>query len=290
MGLLSIQILNAISYSLLLALIASGLVIVFGILKLVNFAHGSFYMIGAYIGFLIYQITGSFILALILAPIVVAVIGIVFQKLISIKLKENDELKYILLTFGLALVIENAVNMIWGNDTHIVQPPEFLSGVIPIFGFDYPVYRIFVTLISLITCILIYLLISKTTFGIKIKASTEDGEMATALGINVKKTGMIVFGLGIGLAGFAGIMSAPYLSISPHMGMNIIIHLFIIIVIGGMGSLSGAIIASFILGFVEIIGGVFFPNLSIIFIYLVMFSILMVNKDGIAKFFKRELI
>lgn len=276
-----IHILNALASGMILALAALGLTMIFGFLRVVNFAHGAFYMLGAYLSLTIVNYTSNFWLALIVSPIVVGIIGIILERFWLRKLSEREEIFSMLLTFGIALIIGNVVKIFWGTGNHAYNSPEFLQGSISILGFPYPSYRIFVIGFALFISAILYILFHHTKIGIRVRAGTIDGEMASAIGIDTKTLGSIVFALGCALAAMAGVIAGPYLTLTPDMGSTIIITVFIVIVIGGMSSLSGAIASAIIVGFVQTIGSIFMPDFAMVFVYLVMIIVLIFNSEGI---------
>lgn len=282
-----IHILNALASGMLLALTALGLTMIFGFLKVVNFAHGAIYMLGAYFAFTIINYSTNFWIALITAPILVGLIGVVLERFLLRKLEQREEIYSMLLTFGIALIIENLVKMMWGTGNHTYRGPELIQGSIEIFGFPYPAYRLFVIGFSALVCLVLYFLFHHTKLGIRVRAGTEDGDMASALGINTKKLGMWVFGAGCALAALAGVVAGPYLTLTPDMGGTIIITTFIIIVIGGMSNLLGAIVSALIVGFVQTIGSIFMPDFAMVFVYIIMILVLIINSNGIMSFIKK---
>lgn len=282
-----IHVLNALAYSMLLALTALGLTMIFGFLKVVNFAHGAIYMLGAYFALTMINYVSNFWIALILAPILVGLLGIVLERFLLRKLEQRDEIYSMLLTFGIALILENLVKMIWGTGNHTYNGPEFIQGSIDIFGYPYPAYRLFVIVFAIFICLLLYFLFHHTKLGIRVRAGTEDGDMAAALGINTKRLGMWIFGSGCTLAALAGVVAGPYLTLTPDMGGAIIITAFIVIVIGGMSNLLGTIVSALIVGFVQTIGSIFMPDFAMVFVYIVMILVLIINSQGIMSLIKK---
>lgn len=285
--LIGVHFLNGLAYGMLLALIAVGLVLIFGFLGIVNFAHGAIYMLGAYIAFTVVTHTDSFWLSLIVSPLLVGGMGILVERLLLRKMQNIDPIYSALFTFGLALAIENFVRMIWGTTSYSPEAPSFLQGSVNLFGYPYPAYRLFVILFSAILCFVMYYLLFRSRLGIRMRAATDDREMAAALGLNVSTLGVAVFGIGCALAAVAGVIAGPFLSLSPDMGVYVIVDAFIIIVIGGMGNFLGAIVSAILIGFVQSIGSVFMPQFSMVFVYLVMILILVVNADGLMSMIKK---
>src|SRR5690625_3614140 len=277
---------NALTLGLLLALIASGLTIIFGFLNIINFGHGALYMFGAYIGYQIYQITDSFWLAILFAPIIMGAVGLLLQRYILEKLSDKSPVYVILFTFGMALFIENLTRMIWGVNMISVSPPPLLAGSVTI-GYPFPVYRLFIIVFSAIVLLGVYFLLTKTRIGIIVRAGTEDQEMASVLGANVKLIGVGVFAAGTALAALAGVVTGPYLSLDPHMGMAIIIDAFIVLVIGGMTSFAGTILAGLAIGFLQVFGGIYFSELTIVFTLILMILVIVKNPKGLGALFDR---
>jgi branched-subunit amino acid ABC-type transport system permease component len=286
LGVFISHFLNGLTLGLLFALIASGLTIIFGFLHIINFSHGGLYMLGAYLGYQIYQTTGNFWVALLLAPIAMGVIGLLLQRFVLSRLSGKSPIYVILFTFGLALFIENLTRMIWGANMIGVSPPPLLSGTVSI-GYPYPVYRLFLIVFSAAILLGIYFLLTKTNVGLIVRAGTEDQEMASVLGVNKKIIGLGVFTVGTALAALAGVVTGPYLMLDPHMGMGIIIDAFIVMVIGGMTSFAGTIAAGLVVGFVQVFGGIYFSDLTIVFTLVIMIFIILTNPKGLGALFNK---
>lgn len=247
--------LNALSRSLLLFLVASGLTLVFGLMGVVNFAHGAFYMLGGYFAIALLGLSESFWIALLIAPILVAIVGVVLEYYTFKPLYGQDPIIQVLLTFGLAIVLEETVMLIWGVNAIRLAGPEMLTGAVPILGINYPAYRLFVIVIGSAVAIALFLLIERTRYGLIIKAGTIDDIMVETLGINIDRVFTIMFGLGVALAGVGGVITGPLTSVYPAMGIEIIILAFIVVVVGGIGSLTGSLVGALIVGSVSTIGG-----------------------------------
>lgn len=273
----------------LLALTASGLSLIFGFMKVVNFAHGAIYMLGAYFALFFIGVFDNFWIALIVSPLLVAGIGVVLERLLISKIAKRSELDTILLTFGLAFLIENVIKMIWGSTNHTYAPPALLEGTISLFGAQYPTYRLFIIVFAGVICTLLYIILNKTILGVRVKAGTEDDQMASALGINTKLLGSLVFAIGCGLAGIAGVVSGPLLSLSPSMGGSIIITTFIVVVISGMGSFLHAIIAAIVVGFIDTLGSIVWPDFARILVYIAMILVL-ISKNNLPSYLKPKRI
>lgn len=283
-----IYILNGLALGMLLALTASGLSLIFGFMKIVNFAHGALYMLGAYFALFIIGKLDNFWLALLISPLIVAIVGVIVERGLLCKIVNRGEMDSVLLTFGLALLIENVVKMIWGSGNFTYNPPELLSGTIKVFGYSYPSYRIFVIIFSALICFLLYLILHKTILGVRVRAGTEDGEMASVLGINTMILGTFVFAIGCALAAVAGVISGPFLSLSPSMGASIIITTFIVVVIGGMGKLLNTIVSAVFVGFIQSFGSIVMPDFMMVLVYIVMILVLL-NNNGVSRMFRAKL-
>jgi branched-chain amino acid transport system permease protein len=278
-----IQLLNAVQYGLLLFLLSSGLTLIFGIMGVINLAHGSFYMVGAYLAFWLAKRTGSLWLAIPIAVATAFAIGLLLETAIFRRLYKRDHLYQVLLTFGLILVFEELRSILFGDDVHGVAVPEILNYSIPLTDtLSYPAYRLFVTAVCLAIAGLLYLVIHRTRVGMMIRAGNSNREMAASLGINIPLLFALVFAFGVALAAFAGAIAAPISSVFPGMGNHILIICFVVVVIGGIGSINGALIASLAVGLADTLGKVFAAEYSAVAVYLVMAAILLWRPQGIA--------
>ena len=280
---LLIQFLNALQFSMTLFLLAVGLTIIFGLMKIVNLAHGSLYMVGAYLGLSITNYTDSFWLALVIAPILTALIGAILYYLLFKHIQNADPMKQVLLTFGLIYIALDSVRLLWGTMSHSISAPNILSNSILLVNEPYPSYRLFVIAIGLIVLFILYIILEKTKIGAKVRASVDDPETAQLLQINTDKILFYTFALGCGLAGLAGITVAPILGVEPGMDMEVLVLTLIVVVVGGPGSLKGAIIGSLLIGFVDSFGKVYIPQLAQIIIYAVMALTILFKPDGLYK-------
>jgi len=278
-----IQILNALQFSMTLFLLAVGLTIIFGLMKIVNLAHGSLYMVGAYIGLSIFNYTESFWLALIFAPVLTALIGAILYSLLFKHIQNADPMKQVLLTFGLIYIGLDAVRLLWGTMSHSISAPNLLSNSLLVLNEPYPSYRLFVILVGFVVMFTLYFVLEKTKIGAKVRASVDDPETAQLLKINTDKILFYTFALGCGLAGLAGITVAPILGVEPGMDMEVLVLTLIVVVVGGPGSLKGVIIGSLLIGFVDSFGKVYIPQLAQIIIYAVMALTLLFKPDGLYK-------
>lgn len=277
-----IQILNSIQYGLLLFLVASGLTLIFGIMGIINLAHGSFYMIGAYMAFSLSALTGNLFVAILLGVVLSVVLGVLLEWLLFSHLYHRDHLDQVLLTYGLILIFEELRSLIVGDDVHGVKTPDLLNYSIPLTdNLSYPVYRLFMSAVCLLLAGLMYVLIQRTRFGMMIRAGAANREMAQSLGININLIYRLVFALGVALAAFAGMLAAPVSSVFPGMGSQVLIICFVVVVIGGIGSVWGALVAALLIGFADTFGKVLFPDFAGISVYLLMAAILLWRPEGL---------
>lgn len=279
---LLIQTLNGIQYGLLLFLIASGLTLVFGIMGIINLAHGSFYMIGAYLAFSFTQWTGSLPLAIVLGIPVTLVLGLAVEKAFIVHLYRRDHLQQVLLTFGLILIFNELQLIVWGGDPNGVPVPPALSGSIPVSDtLSYPVYRIFLSAVCLLLAGLLAFVIQKTRLGMRIRAGASNREMVESLGVNVRLLYALVFSVGVTLAGVAGMLAAPVETVYPGMGEQILIISFVVVVIGGIGSVKGAFVGALAIGLVDVYGQVFVPEIASVAVYALMAAVLLWRPAGL---------
>ncbi|MCF8483019.1 MAG: branched-chain amino acid ABC transporter permease [Rhodospirillum sp.] len=264
------------------AVLSLGLALIFGLLNLINFAHGTFYMLGAFVSWLGLRYLGiDYWTSLVVAPLAVALFGIVIERTMLKRLYDLDHLYGLLLTFGLALVIEGVFRQLHGASGQPYAIPSALSGGVNL-GFMYlPVYRAWVILASLVMCLVTWLIIERTKLGALLRAATENPDLVRAFGVNVSLMITVVFGFGAALAAFAGVLAAPIYSVNPIMGANLIIVVFAVVVIGGMGSIMGAILSGFLLGLVEGLTKVYWPEASSVVAFMVMAVVLMVKPAGL---------
>ena len=248
------QSVNALSQAALLFFLGVGLTLIFGIMRIVNFAHGALYMLGAFIGYSLAHATGTYWVALALAPVMVGVIGTAFELVILRRLYRRDAHAFLMVTFGLALVVTEAVRLIWGPDALQVPPPKLLSGVVFLLGEPFPVYRLFLAASGVVVALAIWQLLERTRLGLVIRATSQNAEMVHALGIDVNLVRSGVFGIGCGLAALGGVLAAPLVTASHGMAATVIIDAFVIVIIGGMGSFVGSLIGALLIAFVQVFG------------------------------------
>ena len=260
-ALLFVQLLNGLQYGVLLFLLAAGLTLVFGIMSFVNLAHGSLYMVGAYAAALAYGATGSFALAVLAAMGAALLVGVVLELTIVSRLYRRDHLDHVLATFGLVMFFNELVRLVWGPQPLFVQVPEVLAGTMQLFGFNYPSYRFAIIAVGLLVAVGSYGLIHKTRVGMLIRAGAQNPQLVGALGVNIGLLNAMLFGVGAMLAGLAGAMAGPLLSVQSGMGESVLITTLVVIVIGGIGSVNGALYAALIVGVVDTLGRVLLPLL-----------------------------
>ena len=293
------QCLNRVQLGMLLFLLAAGLTLVFGIMDLVNLAHGSLYMLGAYFAATFAAVTESFVVAVILAVAVSLVVGMVLEVVAIRRLYSRSHLDHVLGTFGLVLFFNELVRLVWGPaGMTLPLPPQMLTAVQIIPGVYYPLYRLVIIFAALAVAAFLYVLVMRTRLGMLIRAGASNREMVGALGVNIKLLYTLVFGLGAALAGFAGVMQAPILTVQIGMGENILILAFVVIIIGGIGSIRGAFVAAIIVGLIDTLGRAFLPDmlrhmlsinaaqtlapaLSSMSIYVLMAAILVFRPEGL---------
>ncbi|MEY4363212.1 MAG: High-affinity branched-chain amino acid transport system permease protein LivH [Pseudomonadota bacterium] len=279
-----IQLLNSVQYGLLLFMLAAGLTLIFGIMGVVNLAHGSFYMLGAYLAWSLASWTGHFALAVVLGLVLSVAFGLLIERLLFRHFYQRTHLDQVLLTFGLIYVFEEMRSMLWGDDVHGLNVPESLSGSIALTDtLSYPVYRLFMSGVCLLIALGLYGLISKTRLGMKIRAGAFNHEMTEALGVNIKRIHAVVFALGVGLASIAGMLAMPVSSVYPNMGSQVLIMCFVVVVIGGIGSVRGALIAALLVGLVDTFGKVLLPQVSGMLVYALMAAVLLFKPEGLFK-------
>jgi branched-chain amino acid transport system permease protein len=254
-ALLIVQTLNGLQLGVLLFLIAAGLTLVFGVMDFINLAHGVQYMLGAYLAVMFYALTGNFLFALILALGAALLFGLLLEFAVFRHLYERNHLDHVIATFGIILFLNQGVKFVWGAAPLTLPMPEMFTGSVALMpGLLYPVWRLVIIGAGLAVAILLYVLVTQTRIGMLVRAGATNANMVSALGVDIRRLFMIVFGFGAMLAGFAGVMIAPILSVEPGMGDTILILAFVVIVIGGIGSIRGAFIAALLIGLVDTLG------------------------------------
>jgi branched-subunit amino acid ABC-type transport system permease component len=275
------QALNGLAYGVLLFLLSVGLTLIFGMLDVVNLAHGSYYMLGAYAGLTVIAAMGSFWLALLVAPLVVALVGAAVERTCLRPLYRRGPLDQVLLTFGLIYVFEDVVKWIWGGRIRSIPAPALFSGSVTILGATIPSYRLFVIGVGLAMALVLWAIIEKTRLGAIIRAGVFDPEMTAGMGINIDRVFTGVFAFGAGLAGLSGVIAGPIQSAYPPMGASILVPALIVVVVGGLGSLKGSLAGSLIIGQAETFGKAWLPGASMLIIYVVMALVLLLRPQGL---------
>jgi branched-chain amino acid transport system permease protein len=281
MEFIATQLVNGLAYGVLLFLMSAGLSLIFGLMNVVNIAHGSFFMIGAFAALAIMKWTGSFWAALALSWIPAVVIGIVMERVFIRRLYARGHLDQVLLTFGFTFVFVDLVRMIFGADIRELPVPEILTGVVQVGGVVVPKYRIFLIAFGGVTALLLWLFLERSRVGAMVRAGVDDAFTARGIGINVELLFGTVFALGVGLAAVGGTVAGPLLGLYPGMDIEILIPAFIVVVIGGMGSLRGAFVASLFVGLVDTFGKAYVPGLALFLIYFLMVVVLLTRPQGL---------
>jgi branched-chain amino acid transport system permease protein len=277
-----IQLFNGLILGSIYVLLALGLTVIFGTLGVVNFAHGALYMLGAYAAYSIVTLLHlHFIIAILICPILVGIIGILLEKFLISKLYKLPHFYLLLLTFGISFFVQDAIKIIYGPEGEPFNTPKFLEGAVNLGFMVYPKYRLFIILITGFLAVGVWLFIGKTKLGAIIRAGTDDSETADALGTNISKIFTLVFGMGSALAGLAGVIAAPIQDVGPLMGMNFLTESFVVVIVGGMGSIGGTILAGFIIGELVTIGIMFWPPMSTVLIYIFMAVVLIIRPRGL---------
>ena len=265
--LFAVQVLNGLQLGVLLFLVAAGLTLVFGVMDFINLAHGVQYMLGAYLAVTFHALTGNFFATVVLALGASLVLGLVLELLVFRHFYDRDHLDQVLATFGVILFLNEGVRIVWGAAPLSYPGPEALAGTIPVMeGFGYPIYRVALILAGLASAVGLWIVVTRTRVGMLIRAGASNPDMLSALGVDVRRLFMIVFGFGAMLAGFAGIMAGPILSVEPGMGDGVLILAFVVIVIGGIGSIRGAFLAALIVGLVDTLGRSFMTDIFKVFL------------------------
>jgi branched-chain amino acid transport system permease protein len=277
-----VQALNGVQYGFLLFLVASGLTLVFGIMGIINLAHGAFYMLGAYMVFWLVGYTDNLFVAIVLGLAIMLVFGYLLERAAISFLYKRDHLYQVLLTYGLILILDEMQRILWGTDFHSVPVPQALNGSIPLTETQvYPVYRLFISVMCMAVAAGLYLLIGRTRLGMMIRAGASNREMAQVLGIDIGRVFAIVFSIGVALAAFSGMIGAPVSSVYPGMGEQILIVSFVVVVIGGIGSVKGAFVGAMLIGLADTFGRVLLPDFASVVVYAVMAMVLLWRPQGL---------
>jgi branched-subunit amino acid ABC-type transport system permease component len=275
------QFLNGLSQMMLLVLIASGLSIVWGLMDVLNFAHGAFYMLGAYTGLTVLLASGNFFVGMLAAFVIVGLIGAVIEYASLRPLYEGDPVYHLLITFGYLIVIEEGVRLIWGSGFRSLDAPAMLQGSVQILGVTYPVYRLAIILIGVLFSVAIYYFFNHTDIGLIIRAGEHNAETVRSQGINLPQVFTLTFTIGIGMAALSGVVAAPLGGVQPNMGSNVIIDAFIVVIIGGVGDYRGVIVGAFLIAQIRSLGALVFPRFTPIFLLLVLLTVLVIKPEGL---------
>jgi branched-chain amino acid transport system permease protein len=275
------QILNSLQFSMLLFLLAIGLSVVFGLMDYLNLSHGTIYMFAAYVAFSITQLGGSFWVALLLAPLAAAGIGVLLYFVLLKRAEKAGHLTQVLLTVGVIYMGTDLIRIAYGDLPKGVSQPDVLNGAVMLFGFPYPSYRLFIIGLGLAVMIALYFALERTRLGALVRAGVDDRATAETLGIDISKVFALVFGIGTYLAGLAGVVAAPVFGVYPGMDVSIIILVLIVVVVGGLGSLKGVIVGSLLIGFADTFGKILLPQFAMMMIYLVMALVLIFRPSGL---------
>lgn len=276
-----IQLTNGLVFSLLLFMMAAGLSLIFGLMDVVNLAHGTFYLLGGYIGLSIVRLSGSFWLALLLAPLLVGALGLLLERMLLRRLYGRGHLDQVLCTFGVALVGTDLMRWGWGAYVETVAPPALLAGQVLLMGIAFPVYRLAMIALGLLIAACLWLLIERSSIGTRIRAAVSDAAMANALGIDTARLFGIVFAAGTALAAFSGVAAAPILTLYPGLDSEILILGLVVVVIGGLGTLRGAFWGSLLVGMADTFGKSLLPEFSVFVIFALMAAVLLVRPAGL---------
>jgi branched-chain amino acid transport system permease protein len=275
------QILNSLQFSMLLFLLAIGLSVVFGLMDYLNLSHGTIYMFAAYVAFSIAQLGGSFWVALAVAPLVAAAVGVLLYFVLLKRAERTGHLTQVLLTVGVIYMGTDLLRIAYGDLPKGLAQPALLGGTVDLFGVHYPTYRLFIIALGLVVMLALYLALERTRLGALVRAGVDDRATAETLGIDIAKVFALVFGIGTYLAGVAGVVAAPIFGIYPGMDVSIIILVLIVVVVGGLGSLRGAILGSVLIGFADTFGKILLPQFAMMMIYLVMALALIFRPSGL---------
>jgi branched-chain amino acid transport system permease protein len=276
-----VQALNGLAFGVLLLVLSSGLALIFGLRGVVNFAHGAVYMLAAYVGLSVSGRT-SFWVALVAVPVIFALAGLLVDRFGLRFLEHRTPLDMVLLTFGLTFIVADVVQTGWGTRARTVEPPAVLAGTTHLPGVSYPTYRVFVIGVGLVICAALVLWLRRSRIGLYVRASSDDRVTSAAMGVDVDRVGATVVALGFALAGLAGVLAGPYLTLSPHMGTEILILTFIVVVVGGLGSVGGPMVAALIIGMANALAAVHLSTFSAYVPYLLMLAVLLFRPQGIA--------
>ncbi len=278
---LTINLFNGLVYGALLIVMSSGLALIYGLRRVVNFAHGALYMVGAYVGYTV-AVQSNFWVALVAAPAFMAVVGVLLDRYGFRLLQDREPLNVMLVTFGLLLILEDAVVFVWGKGNYSLFTPELLNFSVNLWGHDLPAYRIGVIVVGAVVALGLTLWLRHSRIGLFVRAASTDPVTTSMQGVNTDALSAGVVGLGSALAGLAGVVAGPFLSLSPHMSSDVLIDSFVVVVIGGLGSLAGAFIAALLLGMMQAVGAVYLPEVSVLLPFIFMVAVLVWKPSGLA--------
>jgi branched-chain amino acid transport system permease protein len=275
------QAFNGLSYGALLFLLASGLSLIFGVMRIVNLAHGSYFMLGGYVGLSVVWRTGSFAAALAGGALAIALVGVGMERLFLRRLPATQTLGQVLMTIGFALIFQDVALLLWGGDPYTIPAPSGLGGSVRLGGLLFPTYRIFIVAVALLIGALLWLALEATRTGAFIRAAVDDAEMAQGVGINVPRVSLLVFALGAGLAALGGVIGGAFLGIYPGADFEVLPYAFVVVIVGGLGSLPGAMVGSLLVGLLDNFGKALFPELSYFTLFAPMAVILALRPTGL---------
>ena len=281
LALLLTQFVNALSQSALLFFLGVGLTLIFGLMRIVNFAHGALYMLGAFVGYSLLRWTGNYWLALARAPVLVGLFGAAFELAILRRLYRRDAHAFLMVTFGLALVVGEAVRLTWGSDALQVAAPPLLSGVVFLLDEPFPVYRLFLAATGIVVAVAIWQFLERSRLGLLIRATSQNADMAMRSASTSSSSARACSASAAGLRRSGGVLAAPLVTASNGMAATVIIDAFVIVIIGGMGSFLGSLIGALLVGFVQVFGNYYVPDFALAFMYLVMLAVLVVRPGGL---------
>lgn len=274
------QAFNGLSYAALLFLVGGGLTLIFGVMKIVNIAHGSFYLLGGYLGVALVARTGSFYVALVAAAVALAVAGMLVER-VFLRSVEGDDLRQMLLTMGIALFVQDLCLLLWGGDPFNLRGPEYFARSLRVAGFSFPILRLFMIVAAGVLFAVLWWFQERTRSGAMVRAAVDNAEMTEALGINVPVLRMAVFGLGAMLAALGGVIGSAFMGIYPGLDFEILPYAFVVVIVGGMGSLGGALVAAIVLGLVDNFGKALFPEISYFTLFGSMGVVLALRPSGL---------
>lgn len=275
------QVMNGLVLGMVFILVALGLSIIFGMMGIINFAHGDMLLVGTYMAWWVTDVTGSLLLGLVVAPVTVFVLGLVVERTLLRSIYGRDPLLGLMLTFGLAEVLREAVQIIWGSTGKNFSTPNWASATVDFGLFTFPSYRLFVLVMTVVTLTAVYLFLTRTDIGMIIRAGSQDRELVSMLGVDISRIYLLVFAIGAGLAGWAGALIGPIRSANPELGITLLLPAFVVVIVGGVGRLRGTIVAGLIIGQIVVLTGILSGPMSNVVIYIFMAIVLLVRPEGL---------